>query len=209
MQRYFIIGTDTDCGKTYVTCELLKQSKKTIAIKPIESGGTFDADLLAKHQPHYTKPLSRYNFEPAISPHLAAAEANQTITFDALDTFCDAPEFEAYQTLLIETTGGIMCPLNHTQTWLDYLAYKKASVIFVVGIRLGCLNHALLTAHALKTHQISCAGWIANICDPNMSHIADNIETLKLKLPYPKLATVTFETAFDTSSSSTLASVVA
>jgi dethiobiotin synthetase len=192
MQRYFMIGTDTDCGKTYVTCELLKRATNTVAIKPIESGGTSDADRLAKYQPHYTKPLSLYNFEPAISPHLAAQSADQTITFDALDKFCDMQDYSSYQTLLIETTGGIMCPLNHTHTWLDYLVHAKASVIFVVGLRLGCLNHALLTALALQTHGIPCAGWIANICDPNMAYLQENIETLKKKLPYQHLETVAF-----------------
>ncbi len=192
MQRYFIIGTDTGCGKTYVTCKLLKRFNQAVAIKPIESGGTADADLLATHQPDYTNPLSLYQFAPPISPHLAAAEAKQEITFDALDNFCNPQNFTDYQTVLIETTGGLMCPLNHTQTWLDYLAYQKAPVIFIVGMRLGCLNHAFLTAHALQTHDIPCAGWIANLCTPNMAYLQDNIQTLKTKLPYEHLDTIAF-----------------
>src|SRR3990167_2172195 len=133
MQRYFIIGTDTGCGKTYVTCQKLKRDPHAIAIKPVESGGTEDSDLLKKYQPHYTKPLSLYSFKPAISPHLAAESVQKIITFDALDAFCDIKHFSshAYNTLLIETSGGLMCPLNRTQTWLDYLVYQKAPVIFI------------------------------------------------------------------------------
>lgn len=187
-----MIGTDTDCGKTYVTCQLLKQLENTIAIKPIESGGTMDTDALKKHQPHYHEPLARYTFAPPIAPHIAAAQANTSITFDTLDAFCNNPSLDAYETLLIETTGGLMCPLNATQTWLDYIQYTKAPVIFVVGMRLGCLNHALLTAQALQSHNIPCAGWIANCADPNMAVLEENIQTLQTKLPYRHLATIPF-----------------
>ena len=109
-----------------------------------------------------------------------------------VDAFCHAPELSTYQTLFIETSGGLMCPLNATQTWLDYILHAKAPVIFIVGLRLGCLNHALLTAHALKTHGVPCVGWIANQCDPNMQAISENIQTLEKKLPYKRLATIAF-----------------
>ena len=192
MQRYFIIGTDTDCGKTYVTCQLLKQLENAVAIKPIESGGTADSGQFSSHQPWHHAPLSRYVFEPAIAPHIAAAKANTPITFDALDNFCSALELAPYKTLLIETTGGVMCPLNATQTWLDYVKHTKTPVILVIGMRLGCLNHALLTAHALQSHHIPCAGWIANCSDPNMEALQENIQTLQEKLDYRHLATIPF-----------------
>ncbi|MCH9757222.1 MAG: dethiobiotin synthase [Gammaproteobacteria bacterium] len=192
MQRYFMIGTDTDCGKTYVTCQLLKQLDNAIAIKPIQSGGTEDADLLAKHQPHFAGPLSLYTFKPPIAPHIAAAQVSENITFDALDAFCHTPTHTQAKTLLIETTGGLMCPINQTQTWLDYIIHSQIPVIFVVGLRLGCLNHALLTAHALKTHHIPCVGWISNLCDPSMQVTQENLQTLKEKLPYKHLASVAF-----------------
>lgn len=192
MPRYFIIGTDTDCGKTYVTCQLLKQLKHVRAIKPVASGGTGDADELAKHQPHGDEPLSRWSFEPAIAPHLAAQQAGETITFDALDAFCDGARFPESTTLLIESAGGLMCPLNQTQTWLDYLVHSKIPVILVVGIRLGCINHALLTAHALRSHHISCIGWIANQCDPAMQALEENLKTLQTRLSYPCLAHIPY-----------------
>ncbi len=190
MQTYFIIGTDTDCGKTYVTCELLKTLEGVIAIKPIQSGGNEDVDRLTECQPHYHKPLALYSFEPPISPNIAAARANQAISFEALDAFCET--HRSSNTLLIETTGGLMCPINHKQTWLNYIVHAKKPVIFVIGVQLGCINHSLLTAHALKTHGVSCAGWIANLCEPNMLALQENLATLEQKLPFPRLATVPF-----------------
>ncbi|MDF1678223.1 MAG: dethiobiotin synthase [Legionellaceae bacterium] len=192
MSTYFIIGTDTECGKTYVTCQLLQHLGDAIAIKPIQSGGTEDSDALMKHQPNYKAPICLYHFTPPISPHIAASKAGKTIRFDALDTFCSAHAVRTQKSLLIETTGGLMCPINSTQTWLDYIVYTKKPVIFVVGIRLGCLNHALLTVHALQTHQVPCVGWIANLCDPNMLASPENLATLTQKIPYPHLATIPF-----------------
>lgn len=193
MQTYFIVGTDTNCGKTYVTCELLKTLPKSIAIKPLQSGGTEDADELAKHQPFYSKPLALYSFAPPISPNIAAEQAKQPITFDALDAFCETHQSLQYNTLLIETTGGLMCPINQeNNTWLDYIVHTKQAVILVVGVRLGCMNHTLLTAHALETHGVPCIGWIANLCDPHMLAVQENLATLEQKLSYSRLATVPF-----------------
>jgi dethiobiotin synthetase len=192
MPRYLIIGTDTDCGKTYVTCQMLKHLENTLAIKPVQSGGTDDSNALAQHQPHWDGEVSHWSFEPAIAPHLAAKKAGETITFDALDVFCDTNNYPGNATLLIETTGGLMCPLNANQTWLDYAVHSQIPVLFVVGLRLGCLNHALLTAHALTTHHIACVGWIANIVDPAMTALEENLDTLKQTLPYPHLATLPF-----------------
>ncbi len=192
MNTYFIVGTDTDCGKTYVTCQLLQYLDDTIAIKPVQSGGTEDVDALMRYQPHYKTPICLYQFTPPIAPNIAASKIGKTIHFDALDTFCNAHEANNQKTLLIETTGGLMCPINDTQTWLDYIVHAEKPVIFIIGIRLGCLNHALLTAHALQTHQVPCAGWIANICDPNMLATNENLATLRQKMPYPHLATIPF-----------------
>lgn len=192
MQTYFMIGTDTDCGKTYVTCQMLRTMADSIAIKPIQSGGTEDVQNLSAAQPHYQATLSRYSFAPPIAPHIAAAQVGEEITFKALDSFCDTHTAKPYRILFIETTGGLMCPLNAQQTWLDYVIHAQKPVIFVVGVRLGCLNHALLTAHALKTHGVTCAGWVANLNSPNMAVVSENLETLKTKLPYKHLATIPF-----------------
>ncbi len=192
MPRYLIMGTDTDCGKTYVTCQLLKNLPNTIAIKPVQSGGAEDTDAIKHHQPHWDGALSRWSFEPPIAPHLAAADVGETISFDALDDFCDARHYPQTSNLLIETSGGVMCPLNDSQTWLDYAAHSQIPVIFVVGVRLGCINHALLTAHAFKTYGITCAGWIANLVDPEMKARDGNLKILKQNLPFRHLAEVPF-----------------
>ena len=196
MPRYFIIGTDTDCGKTYVTCQLLKHlnqsHQQALAIKPIASGGRGDIDALNQHQDPGTQPIFHWLFEPAIAPHLAAEQASQVISFDALDTFCDAKQYTNTQTLLIESAGGLMCPLNKNLTWLDYLEHSKIPIILVVGMQLGCINHALLTALALKHHNLNCLGWIANCVDPTMQVLDENIQTLEHRLEFPRLATLEF-----------------
>ncbi|MDF1683056.1 MAG: dethiobiotin synthase [Legionellaceae bacterium] len=199
MPRYFIIGTDTDCGKTYVTCQLLKHlnqsHQQALAIKPIASGGRGDIDALNQYQDPGTHSIYRWLFEPAIAPHLAAEQANQMISFEQLDTFCDIKQDSKHpntQTLLIESAGGLMCPLNTTSTWLDYLEHSKIPVILVVGMKLGCINHALLTQLALQTRHIKCRGWIANCVDLNMQVLKKNIGTLEHKLEYPRLATLEF-----------------
>lgn len=196
MPRYFIIGTDTDCGKTYVTCQLLKHlngsHQQALAIKPIASGGAGDIHALNQHQDPGAHAICRWSFEPAIAPHLAAEQANQTISFDALDAFCHPKQYTNTQTLLIESAGGLMCPLNTTSTWLDYLEHSKIPVILVVGMQLGCINHALLTALALKHHKVNCLGWIANCLEPNMQVLEQNIQTLEEKLNFPHLASLEF-----------------
>jgi len=196
MPRYFIIGTDTDCGKTYVTCQLLKHlnssHQHTLAIKPIASGGRGDIDALNQVQDPGTHHICRWSFESAIAPHLAAEQANQTISFDELDTFCDTKHYSNTQTLLIESAGGLMCPLNTTSTWLDYLEHSKIPVILVVGMQLGCINHALLTNIAFQTRHINCLGWIANCVDSKMQALDKNIQTLEHKLEFPRLATLAF-----------------
>jgi len=196
MPRYFIIGTDTDCGKTYVTCQLLKHlnqsHQQALAIKPIASGGSGDIDVLNQHQDPGAHAIFRWLFEPAIAPHLAAEQTNQAISFDKLDAFCNTKQYSNITTLLIESAGGLMCPLNTTSTWLDYLIHSQIPVILVVGMQLGCINHALLTAFALEHHKINCLGWIANCLDPKMQALEQNIQTLEHKLKSPRLATLTF-----------------
>ncbi len=151
MRRYFILGTDTGIGKTYVTCCLLDffnhTTKKTIAIKPIVSGGEFingawvfdDIVKLNQHQPHFPKSISGWQFPLPISPHLAAQKENVSIDIQQLQKFCYSSYFEDADLLFIEGAGGLMVPLNEKETWLDFLIETKIPVILVVGLRLGCI----------------------------------------------------------------------
>ncbi len=203
MKRYFIIGTDTDCGKTYVTCQLLdyfkKRGKRAQAIKPVASGCIEqDGQLISQdvlhlqhHNSHNHHPICRWLFKPPISPHLAAEEAGQFISAQAIADFCNDPAFSDNDYLLIESAGGLMSPLNNIETWLDVLLLSQIPVIFVVGMRLGCLNHALLTESVINTHRINCVGWIANCIDREMLVLPENIKTLSEKLKAPLLTTIT------------------
>lgn len=202
MKRYFIIGTDTDCGKTYVTCQLVdyfkKQNKHVIAIKPVasgclEQGGELvseDALLLQRHNGLFEQDICPWRFKRPISPNLAAKEVGEVMSADAISQFCHHKAFDDLNYLLIEGAGGLMVPLNEHETWIDFLTQSQIPVIMVVGMRLGCINHALLTELALKVNHISCMGWIANCIDETMLALPENISYLKEKMSLPLLATV-------------------
>lgn len=202
MKRYFITGTDTDCGKTFVTCQLLdwftNQQQTAQALKPVASGcieqdGFLINDDITRLQQHnfdHHQAINHKCYMPAISPHLAANTANDKMTVAEIAHFCDGQQFSSFQHLLIEGAGGLMVPLNNEETWLDFLRLTNIPVILVVGMRLGCINHALLTDFALKSHNISCMGWIANSIDRHMPALDENIVTLRGRMHMPLIATI-------------------
>ncbi|WED44297.1 dethiobiotin synthase [Legionella cardiaca] len=205
MKSFFITGTDTNCGKTYVTCQLLdylKQSKKrSLAIKPIASGciednGQLineDISSLEKHNSNSRYPINGWKFPSPISPHLAAKEVNAYVSAKEIAAFCQNEQYKTLEYLLIEGAGGLLVPLNDEETWLDFLKLLNTPIILIVGMKLGCINHALLTASVLQHHKLHCIGWIANCVDREMLALSDNIATLSQKMPMPLLATVPFE----------------
>ena len=199
-QTYFILGTDTDCGKTYVTCQLVAFAKKnytTLAIKPIASGCP-----LVQNQPvsgdvaelkkanQCGDSIGGWQFVRPISPHLAAKDHGVDLSIDSIAQFCQP--FTRYERLFIEGAGGLMVPLNESDTWIDFLKRTQWPVILVVGMRLGCINHALLTASTLAANTIHLSGWIANRIDPHMLAYDDNVRTLVRHIHAPMLAEVGF-----------------
>ncbi|MCX7116758.1 MAG: dethiobiotin synthase [Legionellales bacterium] len=204
MKRYFITGTDTDCGKTYVTCQLVDYFKangtRAIAVKPVASGClerdgqliSEDALSLQRHNGDIKQQICPWRFKPPISPHLAAEEVGESLSVEAIAKFCFDEPWTDVDCLLIEGAGGLMAPLNYNETWVDFLTHSQLPVILVVGMRLGCLNHALLTELALKTHQIECVGWIANCRDKDMLAMSATIKTLTGKMKSPLLATIPY-----------------
>lgn len=201
---YFILGTDTNCGKTYVTCQLLRyfqaRKRSVHAIKPIASGCVVQNDTLINDDilqlEHYNAnkqiDICPWRFKLPISPHLAAEVDGHFVTAQEVIGFCNEQISTDLDYLLIEGAGGLMVPMNTDETWVDVLVPSKMPVILVVGMRLGCINHALLTAVALKTYGIACVGWIANCLDENMLMLSENIQTLSDKMEWPLLATVPF-----------------
>lgn len=200
MNRYFITGTDTDCGKTYITAKLSESIPHCVAIKPIASGClevdgqlvSADAQVLQKHSQLSLEQINPWRFKAPVSPHIAAKEEGASVTVSDMATYCMELNLPGVETLLIEGAGGLMVPINDQETWIDFLKLTQVPVILVVGMKLGCINHAMLTAIALDFHQIQCAGWIANCLDPDMDFLLDNIATLRHKLNFPLLATVDF-----------------
>lgn len=209
MKSFFITGTDTDCGKTYAVCALhryfVQQQKKVMALKPLASGcflqngQLFNADELQLQALNAgTAPVSFQKFEIPVSPHLAAQEVNQRIDLEELKAFCEAVPIDELDYLFVEGAGGLMVPLNDDETWIDFLHLTNMPVIIVVGMRLGCINHALLTTSVASHQHIPCAGWIANCLDPNMLMLEENIQTLQHKMEIPLLGRVGFNGVFET-----------
>ncbi len=191
--NYFITGTDTDCGKTYVTVQLLKQAvaqgKTSLGLKPIAAGGK--EDVLALQQASTVK-LSYEQVNPfyltkPLSPHLAAKIDNKTLTVQET-ALAVQPYLNQAQLCLVEGAGGIMVPINAQETMLDLMLALDIPVILVVGLRLGCLNHALLSYQVLKSASVKVAGWVATQVDPEMLCYEENIKTLQEKLEVPMLA---------------------
>lgn len=205
MKPFFIIGTDTDCGKTYVTCQLLdnlnKQKKRGLALKPVASGcverngklQSEDVLTLQEHNEDKSQSINGWLFAPPISPHLAAKEVGSRLVAKDIAAFCLNEQFNDLDYLLVEGAGGLLVPLNDEETWIDFIKLTQIPVILVVGMRLGCINHALLTDAVLKSNQIVCAGWIANCLDKGMLALSENIATLSIKMHMPLLGTIPYQ----------------
>ncbi len=204
MKIYFISGTDTGCGKTYITCQLLnylkQNNKKALALKPVASGceeGFLNEDVinLQRYNQDKHQSINGWSFVPPISPHLAAAAVGCNLGIKKLAAFCLERPLDNIDYLLIEGAGGLLAPLNSQESWLDFIIYLQIPVILVVGMRLGCLNHALLSDTVLKINNIKEAGWIANCLDKDMLALEDNILTLKQRMTLPFLGAIEYDSA--------------
>jgi len=206
MRRWFITGTDTEIGKTYVACALVRQlaqeGYRVAALKPLASGcegmpgGLRNSDALAlMRAANVELPYDQVNpvaLEPAIAPHIAARQAGVRIDPDAIAAATRQIDADC---LVVEGVGGWCVPLGQGWMLADLAARMADAVILVVGLRLGCLNHALLSAHQIQGDGMPLAGWIANILDPDMTALRDNLETLDESLPAPRLGTMGFGAA--------------
>ncbi|SHE78084.1 dethiobiotin synthetase [Modicisalibacter ilicicola DSM 19980] len=205
MTTFFVTGTNTDVGKTLVSCALLARARArgftTLGLKPVASGsevtsqGLRNADALAL-QAHCSPrasyaEINPYRFVPAIAPHLAARQAGCELTLEALAT-CLAPTLaEPYELVLVEGAGGWRVPLNDSEDLAGLAVRLELPVILVVGLELGCLNQARLTAEAIRSDGLRLAGWVGSLLDPGFAvdEIAyrDNLATLEHHLPGPCL----------------------
>jgi dethiobiotin synthetase len=203
-RTFFITGTDTDVGKTEVAAGLLEAANqkglRTGAIKPVAAGcedhgdGPQNDDAL-KLQAIANVEMSYQQVNPValdlpMAPHIAAQEQGKALTADRLTGFCRGVSMLPMDFLVIEGAGGWRVPINKHETMADIPKKLNAEVILVVGIRLGCINHALLTAQAIRLDGLKIAGWVANILDTEMLRMEENIDTLKQMLIEPCLGVV-------------------
>ncbi len=203
-QAFFITGTDTDAGKTSVAAGLLCAAKQqgcsTLAMKPVASGcdmsaeGLRNSDALALIA-QSTVPLpyaqvNPYAFAPAIAPHIAAQEAGVELSVAGLYRAAQVILQEQADFILIEGAGGWRVPISATEFLSDFAIALQLPVILVVGVKLGCINHALLTAQAIINDGLELAGWVANVVDPSCARLAENLATLQQLMPAPCLAEV-------------------
>lgn len=196
---YFITGTDTGVGKTLVSQALLyrlrREHARVAGFKPVASGceqtgeGLRNADALALQRasslvmPYAT--INPYAFAPPIAPHLAAAQAGVRIELEKIAACIHSVAADA---VVVEGVGGWLVPLNETQTVADLAVLLKLPVILVVGLRLGCLNHALLSVADMRARGVAIAGWVANPIDADFAFADANIEALHMRLRLPLLA---------------------
>ncbi|UCC57244.1 MAG: dethiobiotin synthase [Gammaproteobacteria bacterium] len=200
---YFITGTDTGVGKTVVTLGLMQclqnRGHHVAGMKPVASGCEDTADGLRNDDAlrlqaqasialDYAE-VNPYPFAPPIAPHLAAAAAGSRIDLEAIHAGVRQLAGRVDR-VCVEAIGGWLVPLNGRETVADLAVRLGLGIILVVGIRLGCLNHALLTVHAIEAAGLELAGWVANILPPEPMCAEDSINYLKTIIYAPLLGVV-------------------
>lgn len=200
---YFVTGTDTGVGKTLVSCALLHafaaQGKRVVGFKPVAAGCDDDDhnddanQLRAASTVRATYgQINPYCFPHPIAPHLSARHAGSRIDFSRIFASYDELAGQSDE-VIVEGVGGFCVPLNEKQDSVDLAKQLDIPVILVVGMRLGCLNHALLTLRAIADAQIECAGWVANVLDTDMLALQENIDALRERIQAPLLGVIPFQ----------------
>lgn len=203
-QTIFVTGTDTGVGKTLVTCALLHafaaRGVRAVGMKPVAAGCDAAGDnedvtalMAAAGVAAPAALVNPYRFAPPIAPHVAAAAAGVELSLARI-----ADAYAALTGLadlvIVEGVGGFCVPLSAREDTADLAARLGLPVILVVGLRLGCLNHALLTAQAIRARGLTLAGWVANAVDPTMAVADANVAALQDRLGAPLVARTPFMT---------------
>ena len=205
-KTFFITGTDTEVGKTVSTVALLRAANKlgllTAAYKPVASGcdlmeeGLCNQDVVMLQKNTSLRlayeELVGYCFEPHIAPHIASEESGVPIELDVLSDGLKRLKDTDADMIFVEGAGGWRLPVGHGHFLSDWVRHENLPVILVVGAKLGCLNHAMLTCEAIQHDRLNIAGWCVNRIHPGMSHYKANLETLKSLLPGPFLGEIPY-----------------
>ncbi|KAF7599649.1 MAG: dethiobiotin synthase [Candidatus Dactylopiibacterium carminicum] len=204
-QAFFLTGTDTEIGKTFASCALLhawrSQGYRAVGYKPVAAGAEWleerwsneDARRLQQAgSPGFT--LAEINpicLQAAVAPHIAAREEGRSIEQAEILTGFSALQPHA-ERIVVEGVGGFRVPLGENFDSADLAQSLRLPIILVVGLRLGCINHALLTAEAITARGLPLAGWIGNTLSPRMMRLEENLATLQTLLPAPCLGILPF-----------------
>lgn len=203
MNTWFVTGTDTEIGKTHAACDLVRhlvsQGQRVAVAKPIASGCSLTKDGLRNEDALALQAASNietpyelinpYTFEPPIAPHLAAAAVGETIDLQRATAIQRAVSADW---LVVEGAGGWSIPLDDQRMLRDLARAFTTQVVLVVGMRLGCINHALLSAAQIQNDGFELVGWVANHVDPDMLEQQANLDTLDRLLPVNRIATIPF-----------------
>ncbi|GAL20274.1 dethiobiotin synthase [Vibrio maritimus] len=205
MKALFIAGTDTEVGKTVVSKAILSavgaQGKKTIGYKPVAAGsektseGWRNSDALhlqaAANQEVDYDLVNPYALSLPASPHIAAIADNVEVKYDVLSNLLEQHKQNS-DFVLVEGAGGWRVPVSKDDCLSTWVKQEKLPVVLVVGIKLGCLSHAMLTAEAIKADGLELVGWVANRVNPGVEHYAEIIEMLEGAIDAPKLGEVPY-----------------
>ena len=196
----FVTGTDTGVGKTRIAAALCRalaaRAIEVAAMKPVASGcsatpeGLRNEDALAlmaasNVRARYEE-VNPFAFLPAIAPHIAAREANVDIDFAVLDRCFERLRLRS-RVVVVEGAGGWLAPLDESRGFADLAVRWQLDVLLVVGLRLGCLNHALLTVESIERRGLRLAGWVGNGIDPGFERLDANLATLLQRIAAPCL----------------------
>lgn len=202
-RAYFISGTDTGVGKTLVSAALLHafgaRGLRTVGMKPVAAGCEWrdgvaywdDVEQLraAANVDAESALVNPYRFEAPIAPHIAAAQSGVSIRLEKMTTAFAALRAQA-DVVIVEGAGGFLMPLNDHQGIADLVDELSLPVILVVGMRLGCINHSLLSALAIQQAGLHLAGWVANRVAPAMVQFDATLEALQQRLDAPLLGVI-------------------
>lgn len=206
----FITGTDTEIGKTYSTLcimESIKAAGKSVAgMKPVASGAELtrcglrndDALALQKHAsaPHEYASINPYVFKPPIAPQFAAQATGIRIDIDKIHAHYLCLK-ERADVVVVEGIGGWCVPLDNTLLLADLVKKLDLNIVLVVGLRLGCINHALLTVKTIMIDGMHLSGWVANQIDPDYNQVSATIECLQARISVPMLGYLPYQKVTD------------
>ena len=205
MPSFFVTGTDTDAGKTYVSRALLQglaqAGYRAIGAKPIAAGvdsSGKNPDALALQAASSVSldyaAINPILLQAAVAPHLAAVVEQQPLDEAVLSQQLSALRQQA-DLVLVEGAGGWLLPLSDSRYLADWVAEQQLPVLLVVGMKLGCLNHAMLTVREIERSGLRLLGWVANGIDPAMQLQQENIADLKQRIPAPCLGVLPYQPA--------------